>query len=830
LYTIPAATTPGAVGLLATATDAQPASNTVWINMTVAVNSPPTVSNETATPGLVQPGQSVVISALATDPHGMASVTADLTALGRSASQTMLDDGQVATSGDVTAGDNIYSCMITPAWSTTEGSKSIPVTVTDNLTISTNGSATVDVARFVLQHGAFMEDIHGSSASNIFVTGEYGQVYHYDGTKWRMMDPRPGSNTSWWGVHCESATSTWIGGQSGRVCHFDGKDWSTRDIPGAGNYTIRAFWSDGAGKTYAVGGRPGADANGSNGDDGYVVAYWTNSTSNWTLPPDSTNFDNLSSNGNDLNGIFGTSATNIVAVGDDGLIIHFNGTTWDDTNSISSTGNDLFGVWGFNNGTNSEYWAAAGRNRGTAARQVYYCANAPGSWTTVTSLPSGTGEVSLSLRGIYGSVSGTSLNGVYVTGSYDFGGGLGYGTVWEATDGQNFSQLTTGNNFFPNAPTRLILSDVWIDAGASDVWIVGRRSIQHYIPTGTPRWTEYSRGTYEDTRAVDVYSATRALTWDYPRRPSGGSTPTQISSIVHEINGGTWNEFTENTGSAWTGLQKYTMLNPPYSPGHPQICPRMYSVQMFSATDVYGVGDDGHVFFWNGNNSIGNDFTSQTQYGVSSADQRRLYAIWGLSATDFWFGGQGNLIYHYTGGGWSSPPSSSTLPGTARDITTIWGTSGTNVYAAIADSAVGTRTGGRGNLYQYTGSWASIAGSGSLPSVGSMANINSVWGSSASDVYVVGDNGFIHHYNGTWADISANLPGSSGIDLTAVFGDSSNSDVYVVGESLRVWVKRGSTWHALRGNGSTARFMGGDSQGGLVLLAGTKGITLTLEK
>jgi len=549
---------------------------------------------------------------------------------------------------------------------------------------------------------------------------------------------------------------------------------------------------------------------------------WTNSSTSWSAPV-------TTSNDNDLNDIFGVSSTDFVAVGDDGLILHGNGTTWDSSKSMT-TSDDLFDVWGFNDGTNSYYWAACGRNSGTATPRIYRYSSGTGTWAAVTSIP----NQPVNLRGIHGSYSGTTLNAVYALGTYD--NNNIYGSVWRSTDGQNFTQITVANppfpysaNFFPYAPVRLILTDAWMDSGASDVWITGHRSIQNYNPSSTPPWTEDSRGTYEETRAVDVFSTTRAITWDYTKRPGTG---VQYSSIVHEYDSGTWSEFTSTSGNIGPAMSTYAMLDPPTG-SQPNICPRMYAVRFFSASDCYGVGDDGHVFYWDGTNAATHDFSSVAQHGVSQTDLRRLYALWGSSATNFWYGGEGNRVYHYTGTGWTTPPTASILPGTARDVTSIWGSSNTNVYAVIADSAVGTRTANRGNIYHYGGSsWASIAGNNNMPAVGSLDNLNGVWGKSSSEVYVVGDGGFAMVWNGsTWSSLATVL-GNPTADLHAVFGSgtATGDDVFIAGEGMRMWVKMGSTWFALRANGSGARFLGGDAVGSFILASGTKGITLRLEK
>jgi hypothetical protein len=72
------------------------------------------------------------------------------------------------------------------------------------------------------------------------------------------------------------------------------------------------------------------------------------------------------------------------------------------------------------------------------------------------------------------------------------------------------------------------------------------------------------------------------------------------------------------------------------------------------------------------------------------------------------------------------------------------------------------------------GSWTTEAG---VPLVLSPA----IWGSSASDVYLVGDEGAIYHStgDGTWVQELSPLPIASSY-LTAIWG-SSSSDIYAVG-------------------------------------------------
>ncbi len=809
-YTVPGATSSGAKTLNVTATDSGGASNSTSISLTVNANQPPSLSNASATPAVAMPHTQITVTVTVTDMHGLSSVTADASAVGRGSSITMYDDG--LTGGDASAGDNVWTCQFDAAGLTTPGAKSIPIAATDTLGLGGNSSASPIIARFRLEHALFLEDIHGNSSSDIYAVGEKCQVYRYDGTQWRMMDAYPGTSVSWWSVWCESASSVWVGGSGGNIRVFDGKDWSSRNPTGMGSLEIRGIWADGAGNAWAAGGANGVATD----NGGYNV--WNGSS-----------WGSVTLDGNDdLNDVFGVGSNDVMVVGADGQVHHWNGTAW----STESAGAlDCQGVWGYKDATTTRYWAVAGNDSTTVAAAAIYTTSYPngspsGTWSAIGSLP----YTNVDLRGIYGSVTGTTLNAIYVVGTY-LNANL-YATVWVSTNGTSFSQVTSGNNYFPNAPYRLILSDAWMAAGASDVWIGGHRTIQHYSSSASPPWSEYSRGTYDNTRALDVLSSTRAITWDYPVRP-GGTNPVQLSSIVHDYNSGTWNEYTDLTGTVGAELRTYTMLNPP-SGSQGAICPRMYAVKMFSSSAVYGVGDDGHVFSWDGQNVVSHDFVSQHQFGTPT-NQQRLYALWGTGQTDFWFGGEGVNVFRYTGS-WSPAPAATQLSGSGNDVTGIWGSSNTDVYAVVSDTAVGTPAGTLGEVHHFNGTWSSLAGTNGLPNAGSIPNLNSVYGTSSTNVFIAGANGFFRQYSGNplaWTDLRPTL-GNPSATLYTVFGDSSNGDVFVAGSETRVWCYVNSTWSALRACGTSGAgsisFLGGDAAGSFILLTGSGGITLRLEK
>src|SRR5258705_12876346 len=105
---------------------------------------------------------------------------------------------------------------------------------------------------------------------------------------------------------------------------------------------------------------------------------------------------------------------------------------------------------------------------------------------------------------------------------------------------------------------------------------------------------------------------------------------------------------------------------------------------------------------------------------------------------------------------WSSVPS-----GTTEILFGIWGTSTSDVWAV----------GNNGTILHYNGtSWSSV-------SSGTSEFLFGIWGTSTSDVWAVGDNGTILHYNGaSWSSI-----GSATTDHLAGVWGAGASSVWAVG-------------------------------------------------
>ncbi|HEY0406976.1 MAG TPA: FG-GAP-like repeat-containing protein [Pyrinomonadaceae bacterium] len=137
------------------------------INITgggTGTNNPSGVGS--ANPSTVAPGNSTLLTVTVTPgsnpPSTGLAVTANLTSIGGSATQQLFDDG---AHEDGAAGDNVFAFRATVTSGTTQGGKSLPVTITDAQarTASANISLTVQSAA-----GLAIHDVQGSGSTSPF--------------------------------------------------------------------------------------------------------------------------------------------------------------------------------------------------------------------------------------------------------------------------------------------------------------------------------------------------------------------------------------------------------------------------------------------------------------------------------------------------------------------------------------------------------------------------------------------------------------------------------------------------------------------------------------
>jgi len=133
-----------------------------------------------------------------------------------------------------------------------------------------------------------------------------------------------------------------------------------------------------------------------------------------------------------------------------------------------------------------------------------------------------------------------------------------------------------------------------------------------------------------------------------------------------------------------------------------------------------------------------------------------IWDAWGNSATDFFVVGDG--VHYFDGNSWSEMVSSSYF-----NLYGVWGSSNSNVFVV----------GSFGTILHYDGiNWTEIEYGGEFGPF-----YNDVWGSSENDVFIVGEMGVIRHYDGSnWSYMDT----GTNKHLNSIWG-SSGSDIYATG-------------------------------------------------
>lgn len=138
--------------------------------------------------------------------------------------------------------------------------------------------------------------IWGSSASDIFAVGYFGEITHYDGNNWNLMNS--GTTNHLQNIWGTSPTDVFAVGSTGTILHYDGNNWNLMDS--GTDKELRGIWGASSSDVYAV------------GRMGTILHYDGNT---WSQ----TNSNILQ----DLEGVWGNSDSTVFAVGYNGAILQY---------------------------------------------------------------------------------------------------------------------------------------------------------------------------------------------------------------------------------------------------------------------------------------------------------------------------------------------------------------------------------------------------------------------------------------------------------------------------------------------------------------------------
>lgn len=500
-----------------------------------------------------------------------------------------------------------------------------------------------------------------------------------------------------------------------------------------------------------------------------------------------------------LNAVWGSSSTDVFAVGDKGTILHYDGSSWTKTTKGSEA---LLAIYG--TGPTDVYAA------GKAGTLLKY----DGSSWTFLSAP-----------------STEDYHGLWAA------GGDIYVTCWGKVHHFAGSQWT-------EEPVGNALSAIW-GSSKSDIFVASGQEIYHNDGTA---WTLVAGPSAEDYTGLWGNKSAVFAVGMVPI--SGGGSP---PGAIWTYEGGTGALASDAGGKPLRAVWGSTDGPETQRP-----------------SDVFAVGTAGMVRYYDGSrwNAVQHGKTTQDLNGVWRSDDNQLFAvgsfgtilhhrgpfkrlprqtttsleaIHGASASDVVaLGGQGTILRYdgstwapiaadaeYYGSVWVSPSGPfytlSSVGGTfSTNVKMYDGTSWSTVHGLSVSSSQIWGSGG-GELVvaaykiidHFTTTWT--------PYTTNKVN-TAVWGNGPSDIYVVGHEGTIHHYDGSaWTEDS-----TSGVtdDLRAVWG-SSSTDVYIVGKGGVVLHGSVGSWTKETTTGATQDLTGVWGSGPAdVLVSGAQGTVL----
>ncbi len=172
----------------------------------------------------------------------------------------------------------------------------------------------------------------GPAPDDVYAVGgteSDGVIEHYDGKTWSAIDPGVAVPLLNWVTGFGPNDITMVG-NAGTVLHFDGQGWSTQPTPTS--EPLWGVWGASPKDIWSVGGTGRSDG---------VATLLHYDGSTWesvALPP-------LQKAGvNALFKVWGTGPSNVLAVGQKGAVIRYDGSTWKE--ELVGASDDLIALWG----------------------------------------------------------------------------------------------------------------------------------------------------------------------------------------------------------------------------------------------------------------------------------------------------------------------------------------------------------------------------------------------------------------------------------------------------------------------------------------------------
>ncbi len=448
--------------------------------------------------------------------------------------------------------------------------------------------------------------------------------------------------------------------------------------------TLFGAWAFADNDAYAVG-------------DGGVIAHWDGTT--WGLQAGAAT--------GELDGMAGASGVGLVAVGDLGVVGTVTATgvapTTTPTQShlaavaIDAVGASPFTACAVGAGGTTLDGSSAGWKLGPSAGADLsgVTANGSGGWVAVSPLGSIYERVKGSKSWTNIDSSGFAMHAVTHTASGQIIAVGEIGLVTTRTSASAGWNMTlddwTSNNLWGVSA----LSD-------TDIWAVGEGGISGHFQDGV--WTAIATPTPANLRAVWAASADAVYA-------------VGLGGAIVRWDGKSWKKMKSPSLKDW------------------------YAVWGNGPNDVYAIGQDGQVAHWDGQDTV-----TWAWSAIGTHIDGSLRAVWGLTPDDVWAIGELGLIYHNDGSGWTHVPipdyqadANSKPYKIATTLLAIWGASWDDVWAAGEPDSKGkgVLVHWDGNAWSYDPSFADES-----------RTVRALWGWSKDKILMAGTQGMVLRFDG----------------------------------------------------------------------------------
>ena len=94
-----------------------------------------------------------------------------------------------------------------------------------------------------------LNGVWGSTPADVYAVGDGGEVLYYDGMRWKSIDV--GTRRTLYGVHGTTNDDVWVVGDGGLILHWNGASWARNDVLMTGR--LRTVWAYSADEVYTGG-------------------------------------------------------------------------------------------------------------------------------------------------------------------------------------------------------------------------------------------------------------------------------------------------------------------------------------------------------------------------------------------------------------------------------------------------------------------------------------------------------------------------------------------------------------------------------------------------